>query len=309
MHKYDFSKHDKSHYNKYETSYGAIVVAKSFDKVLLAGDGFPKGHAYDGETPTQTAIREVKEETDVDIDEADFILDDAGKPQIFTFEYPWQYGKDVLNLMIEKAIRKQTENSKERPVWNNTKPLTRKIQLFLVPVELDRFKNPKPQLSEVASAKWLTWEDAYKQLSDSKSPSIGLLYEAFEVLKSYKKISKDQELPKPDKTGIKKELERQRKLMCTPLAKWPTLERNSILGKTRDPELRNDKDAVSSDVFAPGRDKTGGLDTAQTQKSRIFPFLIGLVIGICLIMISIMFCYECFPWHIISEKSIKAIPD
>ena len=55
----------------YEKSCGAIVI--NDDKVLLvkhnAGHiGFPKGHVEDGETEEETAIREVKEETGLDIE-------------------------------------------------------------------------------------------------------------------------------------------------------------------------------------------------------------------------------------------------
>ncbi len=54
----------------YEKSCGAIIIDD--DKVLLIkqgnGDwGFPKGHMIDGESEFETAIREVKEETNIDI--------------------------------------------------------------------------------------------------------------------------------------------------------------------------------------------------------------------------------------------------
>ena len=56
---------------KYEKSCGAIVIDDN--KVLVikhrAGHvGFPKGHVEDGETEVETAIREVKEETGIDIE-------------------------------------------------------------------------------------------------------------------------------------------------------------------------------------------------------------------------------------------------
>lgn len=57
---------------KNEKSCGAFIVDN--DKVLVikqkkSGNfGFPKGHVEDGETEVQTVIREVKEETDVDIE-------------------------------------------------------------------------------------------------------------------------------------------------------------------------------------------------------------------------------------------------
>ena len=57
---------------KREKSCGCIVI-NSNDEVLLiqhnAGHwDFPKGHVEDGETEVQTAIREVKEETNIDVD-------------------------------------------------------------------------------------------------------------------------------------------------------------------------------------------------------------------------------------------------
>ena len=54
-----------------EQSFGAVVFNE--DKVLLVVHskghvGFPKGHIEEGETGQETAIREVKEETGIDIE-------------------------------------------------------------------------------------------------------------------------------------------------------------------------------------------------------------------------------------------------
>lgn len=56
---------------KYEKSCGAVVF--DGDKILViqqaAGHwGFPKGHVEEGETEVETAIREIKEETNVDVE-------------------------------------------------------------------------------------------------------------------------------------------------------------------------------------------------------------------------------------------------
>lgn len=56
---------------KYEKSCGAVIFDN--EKILLikqiAGHwGFPKGHVEDGETEVQTAIREIKEETNLDVE-------------------------------------------------------------------------------------------------------------------------------------------------------------------------------------------------------------------------------------------------
>ncbi|WP_245579813.1 bis(5'-nucleosyl)-tetraphosphatase [Metamycoplasma spumans] len=59
---------------KYEKSCGAVVFKKENNviKVLLieqkAGHwGFPKGHVEENETEIETALREVKEETNIDV--------------------------------------------------------------------------------------------------------------------------------------------------------------------------------------------------------------------------------------------------
>ena len=60
---------------KYEKSCGAVIFRKTRGKyaVLLIKNryadfwSFPKGHVEDGENEYQTAIREVKEETGIDI--------------------------------------------------------------------------------------------------------------------------------------------------------------------------------------------------------------------------------------------------
>lgn len=56
---------------KYEKSCGAIII--NDDKVLVlqqvAGHwGFPKGHVEEGETEVETAKREIKEETNLDVE-------------------------------------------------------------------------------------------------------------------------------------------------------------------------------------------------------------------------------------------------
>ena len=55
---------------KYEKSCGAVVL--DGDKVLIIQQneghwGFPKGHVEEGETEVQTAVREIKEETNIDV--------------------------------------------------------------------------------------------------------------------------------------------------------------------------------------------------------------------------------------------------
>jgi bis(5'-nucleosidyl)-tetraphosphatase len=60
---------------KYEESFGIIPVKKTsslWEVFLIQHNkghywGFPKGHAEEGETPIEAAIRELKEETNLDV--------------------------------------------------------------------------------------------------------------------------------------------------------------------------------------------------------------------------------------------------
>ena len=57
---------------KKEKSCGCIVMNDKNEILLILHNAghwdFPKGHVEDGETETQTAIREVKEETNIDVE-------------------------------------------------------------------------------------------------------------------------------------------------------------------------------------------------------------------------------------------------
>lgn len=83
-----------------EKSCGCIIIEK--DKVLLIQQtkghwGFPKGHVEKGETEIETAIREVKEETNLDVE--------INKDKRYTMEYITDKGnlKQVV-LFIAKKI-------------------------------------------------------------------------------------------------------------------------------------------------------------------------------------------------------------
>lgn len=56
---------------KYEKSCGAIILDKDYKVLLLKHNAghwaFPKGHVENNETEEETALREVKEETNLDI--------------------------------------------------------------------------------------------------------------------------------------------------------------------------------------------------------------------------------------------------
>jgi len=235
---YDFSQHESSHYDKgIDASYGAIIVTKAYDEVLIiaGGDvkrgdrfwGFPKGHREDGETNAQAAIREVKEETSAEIEEADFLLNEKGdKPKTFTLEFPWESGSDISKFHIYKTKKKQKEHpgEKHRPYINKSGKIKRRIELYLVPVPKDKF-TPTPQPEDgVQIAEWLTWEEAHKHMAESKSNHLEMLHDAFDYLKSIKRIAKDKKLPSisaDHKKAINRRLDDQRKLMKKPLKKWP----------------------------------------------------------------------------------------
>ena len=85
---------------KKEKACGCIIIEK--DKVLLIQQnegpwGFPKGHIEIGETEIETAIREVKEETNLDVE--------IDKNKRYTMEYITDKGtlKQVV-LFIAKKI-------------------------------------------------------------------------------------------------------------------------------------------------------------------------------------------------------------
>ena len=83
----------------YEKSCGAIIIDD--DKVLLIkqgnGDwGFPKGHMIDGESEFETAIREVKEETNIDI------LIDENHRYVISYMVNENTMKDVVFFIAKK---------------------------------------------------------------------------------------------------------------------------------------------------------------------------------------------------------------
>ena len=57
---------------KQEKSCGCIVMNENNEILLVHSNlghwGFPKGHMEEGETEIETAVREVKEETNIDVD-------------------------------------------------------------------------------------------------------------------------------------------------------------------------------------------------------------------------------------------------
>lgn len=89
---------------KYEKSCGAVVIKNENNKlkflIIKQTDGywgFPKGHVEDGETEIETAIREIKEETNIDVE-----IDDKFR-KVITYSPREGVMKDVV-FFIGKAI-------------------------------------------------------------------------------------------------------------------------------------------------------------------------------------------------------------
>lgn len=98
---------------KYEKSCGAVVF--DGNKVLIIQQvkghwGFPKGHVEDGETEVQTAVREIKEETNLDVE-----IDESKR---FVEHYSPEEGieKDVVFFVAKKVggeVKVQEEEVKD----------------------------------------------------------------------------------------------------------------------------------------------------------------------------------------------------
>ena len=124
---------------KCEKSCGAIIIYNN--QVLMVKQqkgfwGFPKGHVEDGETEVETAIREVKEETNVDIvvDENlrfvnHYITDkNVDKTVIFFVAHPI----DNLNIIAQEAEIKEIEwvdidLVEDKLTFDNTKEMWRNV--------------------------------------------------------------------------------------------------------------------------------------------------------------------------------------
>ena len=98
---------------KYEKSCGAVIF--DGDKILVIQQvkghwGFPKGHVEEGETEVQTAVREIKEETNLDVQ-----IDESKR---FVERYSPEEGveKDVVFFVAKKTggeIKVQEEEVKD----------------------------------------------------------------------------------------------------------------------------------------------------------------------------------------------------
>lgn len=125
-----------------ETSCGCVIFDKAtHSKVLIVYEkgrnfwGFPKGHIEEGETETQTALREVKEEVGIDVK----ILDE---------KYRYE-----TNYIIED---KQVD----------------KTSIFYIAETLDDNYDTTNQEAEIAESKWVSIEDALKLLTFDNSKDV-----------------------------------------------------------------------------------------------------------------------------------------
>lgn len=83
-----------------------IVVTKNKNVLLLNSEGewvFPKGHAEDGENFIDTAIREVKEEADVELKREQC----KGQIDEFCFYFDGEKAKKVIKVILFEIEREQ----------------------------------------------------------------------------------------------------------------------------------------------------------------------------------------------------------
>ena len=96
---------------KKEKSCGAVIINDKNEVLLLKQTkghyGFPKGHTEPGETEVETAIREIKEETNVDV-----IIDET-KRYVITYQSAENVMKDVVYFLAKpisyELIPQETE--------------------------------------------------------------------------------------------------------------------------------------------------------------------------------------------------------
>lgn len=129
------TEHNKIKNENNETVKAGCVVINEDKEVLLVGDkegkiwAFPKGHAKNGETLEQVALREVKEETGYEVE----IL-----KRLSDVTYPRGQTGELIRVAIFKArpIEKTDEGEKEiQSLWfpiNKAKEIIYKNLVFLL---------------------------------------------------------------------------------------------------------------------------------------------------------------------------------
>lgn len=123
---------------KKEKSCGCIIMER--DKVLLVQQtkghwGFPKGHVEAGETEIETAIREVKEETNLDVEinenkryTMEYITDRGTLKKVVLFIAKKISGNEKYQESEIKSIKWMTyEDAIKSITYDNTRELFKKI--------------------------------------------------------------------------------------------------------------------------------------------------------------------------------------
>ena len=123
---------------KKEKSCGCIIIEK--DKVLLIQQtkghwGFPKGHVEVGETEIETAIREVKEETNLDVEinenkryTMEYITDKGALKQVVLFVAKKINGNEKYQESEIKSMKWMTFDDAIKTItYDNTRELFSKI--------------------------------------------------------------------------------------------------------------------------------------------------------------------------------------
>lgn len=126
---------------EYDISCGAVIVKN--DKFLLVHQnsiywGFSKGHIEGDETEIETTLREIKEETNLDVDLIE------GFREEFYYEVPGKHRKIVLFLAksdsydvtvgddVEGYEWLSYEKALERLTYDNSKEVLKKAKEFLI---------------------------------------------------------------------------------------------------------------------------------------------------------------------------------
>ena len=123
---------------KKEKSCGCIIIEK--DKVLIIQQtkghwGFPKGHVEVGETEIETAIREVKEETNLDVEinenkryTMEYITDKGALKQVVLFVAKKINGNEKYQESEIKSMKWMTFDDAIKTItYDNTRELFSKI--------------------------------------------------------------------------------------------------------------------------------------------------------------------------------------
>lgn len=125
---------------EFEKSCGCIIIDEG--KVLLVKQveghwGFPKGHVEENETEVQTAIREVKEETNIDVEvnqnyryEENYITDRGNNKTVIYF-LAKKISNDIINqeCEVEEVKWFTVDEALKTITYDNSRELLKKALL------------------------------------------------------------------------------------------------------------------------------------------------------------------------------------